>query len=351
MREKRQGVTLLWALRSPCNLQCQYCYFGTQEIPAPTHVGALSHQGHRDVTLSALLAFIQTCSSSLVQRVFLAGGEPLVWLGTRRIITALKAVGCEVIVCTNGLSLQQDDLCRFLLEQEVDAVSISLDSADPGTNDHWRQDRSGQGWQGVVAGIQNLIRLRNATRATMQIGVYSVLTQHTLPQLVQTGDFVAGLGTDYFIPQPVSLAADHPLHAELSIDHGHSPMFADQLEYLKLAHPDLYVGHPGYLAKVQRTLQPGPLPVIRHCFGGRDLFFIEPDGSVWDCPSTAKIQQTPPAQRRSIVHASAGEVFSASWRCRNTDCSLFSQDCVNMWQLMAFDDILQSEGRLYAQLL
>src|SRR5258707_1339775 len=79
------GVTLLWALRSPCNLQCQYCYFGTQEVPAPPHVGALSHRGHRDLALNALLAFIQTCSSTMVRRVFLAGGEPLVWLGSRRV--------------------------------------------------------------------------------------------------------------------------------------------------------------------------------------------------------------------------------------------------------------------------
>jgi len=351
MRERQQGVTLLWALRSPCNLQCQYCYFGAQEMPAPTHEGALSHRGNRDVTLGALLAFIRTCSSTIVRRVFLAGGEPLVWLGTRQIITALKAVGCEVIVCTNGLPLQRDDVCRFLLEQDVDAVSISLDSADPETNDHWRKDRSGQGWQGVVAGIQNLIRWRNEEQAPMRIGVYSVLTQHTLPQLVQTGTFVAELGADYFIPQPVSLTVDHPLHAELCIDHRHSQMFADQLDSLRRAHPGLYVGHPGYLASVQRTLQPGPLPLIRQCFGGRDLFFIEPDGSIWDCPSTAKIQHTPPDQRRSILHASAEEVFSAQWRCRNTDCSLFSQDCVNMWQLMAFDTILQPEGRLHAQLL
>src|SRR6185437_2049662 len=149
---------------------------------------------HRDLSLDTLLTFLRTCSRALVRRVFLAGGEPLVWLGTRRIISALKAVGCEVIVCTNGLPLQRDDLCRFLLAQDVDAVSISLDSADPGTNDQWRKDRSGQGWQGVVAGIKNLTHLRDVEHAPMRIGVYSVLTQQTLPHLVQTGDFVAGLG-------------------------------------------------------------------------------------------------------------------------------------------------------------
>ena len=287
--EQSQGVTLLWALRSPCNLHCQYCYFGTQETPAPTHVGALSHQGHHDASLDTLLAFSHTCTPTVVRRIFLAGGEPLVWLGTRRIIAALKAAGCEVIVCTNGLPLQREELCRFLLAQGVDAVSISLDSADPIINDHWRQDRSGQGWQGVISGIQNLIRLRDAEHAPLRIGIYSVITQQTLPHLAHTGQFVAQLGADYFIMQPVSLATDHPLHDELCIDTRHAFAFTSQLRQLRDAHLDLSLGHPTYLAHMQRTLQPGRLPLIRNCFGGRDLFFIEPDGSIWDCPSTAKI--------------------------------------------------------------
>lgn len=351
MKDVQSGVTLLWALRSPCTLQCQYCYFGTLETPAPTQVGALSHHGHRDAPLDMLLAFIRTCSPGIVRRVFLAGGEPLVWLGTGRVIAALKAAGCEVIICTNGLPLQRDDLCRFLLEHEVDAVSISLDSADPATNDHWRTDRSGQGWRGVVAGIQNLVRLRNAAQAPMRIGVYSVLTQHTLPQLEQTGALVASLGVDYLIVQPVSLAKDHPLHDELCLDHRHAPILAAHLRALKQAHPNLYLGHPGYLARMQRTLHRAPLPLIRGCFGGRDLFFLEPDGSVWDCPSTAKIQQTPSEERHSILDARAEELFSTMRRCRNTDCALFSQDCVNMWQLMAFDAILLPGRRLCGQLV
>ena len=31
------------------------------------------------------------------------------------------------------------------------------------------------------------------------------------------------------------------------------------------------------------------------CFGGHTLAFIEPDGSVWPCPSSHKIAATPPA--------------------------------------------------------
>src|SRR6266542_5741701 len=65
------------------------------------------------------------------------------------------------------------------------------------------------------------------------------------------------------------------------------------------------------------------------CFGGRELFFIEPDGSVWDCPSSLKIAATSPGQRRNIRGRTAAGLFATGPRC--TDCSLFSHDCVNMW--------------------
>ncbi|MGH8882733.1 MAG: radical SAM protein, partial [Stackebrandtia sp.] len=48
---------------------------------------------------------------------------------------------------------------------------------------------------------------------------------------------------------------------------------------------------------------------MRGCFGGHTLNFIEPDGSVWDCPSGLKIAATPPAAHRSVVGANAAELF------------------------------------------
>jgi hypothetical protein len=73
---------------------------------------------------------------------------------------------------------------------------------------------------------------------------------------------------------------------------------------------------------------------VAGCFGGRELFFIEPDGSVWDCPSSLKIAATPSGRLRSIRGHAATGLFTAVSRC--TDCALFSRDCVNMWPLMEF---------------
>jgi molybdenum cofactor biosynthesis enzyme MoaA len=78
-----KGVTLLWGLRSPCNLNCLYCYFGTlgggpqDRSAGPSRPGELSHVGSTDLSLIEMLQFISTFTPELVHRVFIAGGEPL----------------------------------------------------------------------------------------------------------------------------------------------------------------------------------------------------------------------------------------------------------------------------------
>ena len=71
------------------------------------------------------------------------------------------------------------------------------------------------------------------------------------------------------------------------------------------------------------------------CFGGARLFFIQPDGSIWDCPSDRRIAtqvHQQPGRRRTIASGDARTLFAARPAC--TDCSLFSRDCVNMWPLV-----------------
>lgn len=349
----QQGTTLLWALRSPCNLGCLYCYFGTLEDTGKRDItpGTLSHVGSNDLSLHDALFFISTITPQVVGRVFVAGGEPLVWRGTMPILAALKAQGCEVIVCTNGLPLQKKETCHCLLDLSIDAISISLDSHDAQYNDHWRRDKSGQGWEGVVQGIQTLVQLRNERGSATKIGVYSVITRQNLTHMVETGQFVSDLGVDYFIIQPISLTSDHPLFEELSLEACHRETFQSQVHKLHQANLGIHLAHPAYIQQVLTTLSPSPLPMIKSCFGGRDLFFIEPNGSIWDCPSMYKIQHTPSDHYCTIKGSSAETLFSQERRCRNTDCALFSQDCVNMWQLMQFDAILMQGEQTHEQLL
>jgi MoaA/NifB/PqqE/SkfB family radical SAM enzyme len=330
---------LLWALRSPCDLGCRYCYFGTVEehrgSPAST-AGQLSHLSRSDLTAREVFSFAATLPGSAVRRVFLAGGEPLRWPPAMDLIRLIKAAGIQVIVCTNGVALNRPEITTALIDAGVDAVSVSLDSADPVHNDRWRPSRNRKdGWADVVSGITALLRARQ--HKTPRVGVYSVITRLNISDIIAVPQLATKLGCDYAVAQPVSLPPDHALAGQLSLTPAQAP--AVRAAFADLAAARLPLALPGahYPELVRTALMERTRPVTG-CFGGSTLAFIEPDGSVWDCPSGLKIAATAPGRRASIRDADARVLFAAPPPC--ADCSLFSADCVNMWPLMDFGRFL-----------
>lgn len=341
-----QDVTLLWALRSPCNLGCRYCYFGTIEedkLAPPQAPGQLSHLSRGDLDLAGIGDFVESLPGSAVRRIFLAGGEPLIWPPILDVIEAVKRAGVQVVVCTNGLPLNRPEIADRLVELSVDAVSVSLDSTDPRTNDRYRPARNQvDGWSQVVSGVQALLAARAGGR-TPRVGLYMVLTRQNHTEAPRVAELAAELGCDYFVPQPIALADDHPLHGELALRPRDAPPVAAALDGLYRSGLPLALPDPGYPSQVTSTITSTAPGLVRGCFGGRTLFFIEPDGSVWDCPSSLRIAATPPGGRRTIRGQRADDLFGALTRGCPTDCRLFSGDCVNMWPLMGFDSLLPAD--------
>lgn len=334
-------VTLLWALRSPCDLGCPHCYFGVLEqdrFAPPSEPGKLTHLPHSDAPLPVLLDFLADIGESGVGRVFLAGGEPLNWPPIMHVIAALTGAGVQVVVCTNGRPLVRSDIRNMLYDNGVHAVSVSLDSADPVINDRQRPPRGKQtdSWSRVVAGISALLAVRG-DRA-MKVGIYSVLTRNTLAGMPDTARFAAELGADYFVAQPVALEPDHELYEALVLTEHDVPMLEQVFTEISTAGLGMTLpgdSYPGLVVStVRHRLQNKP-----GCYGGHQLAFIEPDGSVWDCPSGHMIAaQAAASAQRSIIGHTAAELFRPTSVVR--DCPLFSSDCVNMDPLMEFDRIL-----------
>jgi MoaA/NifB/PqqE/SkfB family radical SAM enzyme len=338
-----RDVTVLWALRSPCSFACRYCYFGLPDehraIP-PTGAGQLSHLSRDDVPLANIMAFLATAADSSIRRVFLAGGEPLNWVPALDIAATLKAAGVEVVICTNGIPLNKPAIAEQITYLGIDAVSISLDSADPSHNDLYRPAVNGRdGWTQVISGIHALQTARGVS-LTPKIGLYSVITRSNIRAITDVAELAVDLGLDYFVPQPVSLSAGHALHQELSLRPSDYGAVAAALQNLYQARLPVALPTPDYPARFAAVTATENLLTAPGCFGGHTLAFIEPDGSVWPCPSSYKIAATPPTARRTITGHHAAELFVARRTTCPADCSLLSRDCVNMWPLMGFGQFL-----------
>ncbi|MER5356219.1 radical SAM protein [Kitasatospora sp. NPDC002551] len=338
-------ITLLWSLRSLCDLACPSCYFGDpliHQIKPPTKTGQLSHISPHDLKRREVLAFARTLKDSAVGRIFVAGGEPLNWPGILDTLKIIKDAGIEVIVCTNGIPLNRPVLLQSLLDLGIDAFSVSLDSTEAEFNDWMRPDPKGKhGWQDVVDGIRALIAAR--TQNGPRVGLYTVITRRNIEQVPAMGRFAAELGADYYVPQPIALEDDHPHHAELSLRPEDTSALTDAFAELYAADLSLTLPEGAYPGQVIAGV-PRTTSTAVGCFGGRTLHFIQPDGAIWDCVSSLRIDATPASAHRTIRGHSAADLFPTPTGCAS-DCPLASYECVNMWPLMGFDRILTPTAR------
>ena len=340
-----RDVTLLWALRSPCAFRCPHCYFGTIEDhkdSPPGQPGILSHLSRTDLSLQDLAGFARTLPGSPVERVVIAGGEPLDWPGTLELISLIKDAGFQVVVATNGVPLTRPHVASRLVALGADGVSVSLDSADATVNDQMRPSRSGRlGYHDVLAGIRTLLRERGG-QGIPRVGIYTVVTRSRPHEITAVARLAASLGVDYYVPQPISLPPGHKLFHQLSHTAGDAEAAGEHLARLYRDPMGLALPDPSYPSRFLTAVSTQDSGYVPTCFGGAHLFFIQPDGSVWDCPSDRRIAATPPARRRSIRGSDARTLFAARPAC--ADCSLFSRDCVNMWPLVLDMPRLLSTG-------
>jgi MoaA/NifB/PqqE/SkfB family radical SAM enzyme len=337
-------MTILWALRSPCNLGCTYCYFGTIEDhkgSPPGQAGQLSHLARNDASLEAITGFLADAADSAIARVFLAGGEPLIWPHVFTVVRQLKDAGIEVVLCTNGIPLNRPGIIRQILDLGVDGVSVSLDSADPAHNDHYRPSRNGRhGHADVLSGVRALLEARGR-RPAPRAGLYAAVTRRNISAVTEVAALAASLGADYFVPQPISLDPGEPLYDELALREDDVPVLAAALDGLYASPPAVGLPDPSYAGQFLSTVIL-PKQTARGCFGGHQLAFIEPDGSIWPCPSRYKIAATPPERHRSILGRRAAEVFSPDRGTCAADCPLQSVDCMSMWPLTGFSRFLHA---------
>ncbi len=112
---------IAWLLTKRCNLKCMHCdsYLDTKKIIA-----------------SDLITVAKKIAQSDVMIVILSGGEPMLVPNINEIITILKESGKIVKINTNGLNLSKH--AEFLINSEVDSITISIDSMNPSLHDKIR---------------------------------------------------------------------------------------------------------------------------------------------------------------------------------------------------------------------
>lgn len=321
--------TVLWALDSKCGFNCKYCY-----LNFPKEENPINNKEFNDLSEKEELELIPKLKENNVERIFIAGAEPLSNpIKTFKIIKEIKKHDIQVVLCTNAYNL--DKYFTKVIECDVDAVSISLDSYDEEYNNKYRQYPNNNGWEKVIKGIKLLDRERKIRNSKVKIGIYTVITKINIKHLIDTYKFISKLGVDYYIFQPIYLNEDSKLYNELSLNSSYALSLEKIIKELFEKKTKTLLPNKKYIELLIKSIKKEKL-TIDECFAGDNLFFITPNGNIHPCPSSKCIAN----QENEIKITDNLKEVLIDKKYRVKCCNNFSEDCVNMWQLMSFDEIL-----------
>ncbi|MDD4931114.1 MAG: radical SAM protein [Candidatus Colwellbacteria bacterium] len=172
---KKQGVILLrWA--NKCNNNCAMCSL---------------HSGDSEeevMSIEEALDFTRKNAASY-QNIEFTGGEPTIKEGLVDLVAAARESGYErIAISTNGRRLSDENFCRKLIDNGLNAVTFALHGHDVETHEK-RMSRSDGAFNEAIRGLKNLI-----TEHSVSLNVASVLARHNHETFSEIGKMLIEMG-------------------------------------------------------------------------------------------------------------------------------------------------------------
>ena len=129
-----------------CNLDCRMCFI---------HLAPEQLKGRSVLSVAAWKDLMQQAWNAGMYMATLTGGECLTYPGFDELFLFLRSLGCEIVVMTNGVLLN-DERIRFFLEHRPADIQVTL----YGWNDDVYERVTGKRAFGTV--VRNITRAREA---------------------------------------------------------------------------------------------------------------------------------------------------------------------------------------------
>jgi mycofactocin radical SAM maturase len=249
-------ICLTWELTYACNLQCVHC---------------LSSSGQRDpgeLSTAEAKRVLDELRDLQVFYINIGGGEPMVRRDFFELVEYSVQSGIGVKFSTNGAFIDAEKARRLASMDYLD-IQISLDGADPATNDAVRGAGS---WDMAMRAMDNLAA---ANFGPFKISV--VVTRQNVPQLDRFKALADSYGAQLRVTRlrPSGRGVD-------SWDNLH-PTNAQQREiydWLMANGEHVLTGDSFFHLNALGD----PLPGLNMCGAGRVVCLIDPVGDVYACP-------------------------------------------------------------------
>ncbi|PKO12794.1 MAG: hypothetical protein CVU39_21910 [Chloroflexi bacterium HGW-Chloroflexi-10] len=284
-----------------CNLDCSTCMRNVWDEP----LGKMDES-----TFARVLLGIQSFSPP--PTVFFGGfGEPLAHPNLLEMIAAVRILGAEVELITNGILLTKPVINR-LIELKVNRIWVSIDGATPAS---YADVRLGDALPQV---IENLTRLKDIKHNSDQnlplLGVAFVAMKRNLNDLPNVIRLGKSLGADQF---SISNLLPHTAEMQEEILYMRS-MYDIELQPSRWS-PEIYlpridlnhtiIGHLAEIMKAKNMLNIGRQPLnmgVNSCpFLEKGSISIRWDGAISPCLPLLHTHQSYLAENLRTTHAYA----------------------------------------------
>jgi len=286
----------LWASRTYCHKDCDYCYFTVN-----------SREGFTPLKEKVIDSTIKSLSRVGVGELYIAGGEPLQQLTeVTNIVRKASSNSIDSIICTNATLLTDEKLDQ-LLDCGTKGFIVSWDSFNESYNLKFRKYHTDG-----LNGLQLLAS--NERRSEYKLGICCVLTKENIDDLLPTIDQAASLGIDWFKFQPMAVPEDHP---QSSVMLG-SKEYQDLLDIIPELSLRTDIGFPDedVQKKILTRLRDGDTKEP-NCFAGKDFIFINENFQVYPCAGSGILSSFPPSDIQQIEKE----------KLEIGECDEFNADC------------------------
>jgi len=186
--------TLLMFVTDKCNLRCRMC--GVCEFEH-------GRGGEKELSAEEWFAVLDAAGRLGTMLVSISGGEPMLRADLCGIIRHARARDMAVHMCTNG-TLMTAEKARELRDAGVAAVSISLESPDPGLHERLRG-------QNTFAPAVEAIKMLRETAPHIRVGINALITRQNYMNLSSMVAFAESLGVQQIKFAPVHTNLLHRL--------------------------------------------------------------------------------------------------------------------------------------------
>jgi glycosyltransferase involved in cell wall biosynthesis/MoaA/NifB/PqqE/SkfB family radical SAM enzyme len=173
-----------------CNNDCLACWCNSpllldKALPSPSRDAVLP--------LPLIVQLLDDMTALGSKEVYLAGGgEPFCHPDIKRIVAEIKARGLICNINTN-FTLIDEETARFLAEQRVDFMTVSVWAGTPETYSLLHPNKTEE----TFVQIKNILRYLNATkREVPRIKVYNVISNINFQELPAMIDFALQTGSE-----------------------------------------------------------------------------------------------------------------------------------------------------------